>query len=124
MISLRKREGTPLIDGMYVIFQGLYQIRLKGTQECISAVENFDQLIEVGKLLIKRYGTVEHLRKLLSKCEYSTKVPEQELVRRQFEETYAVEKDLYRKWYGTLAVGQVETERRGVRKRIELRRPY
>ena len=124
MISLRRKEGTPLIDGMYVIFQGLYQIRLKGTQECISAVESFDRLIEVGKLLVKRYGTVEHLRKLLSKCEYSTKVPDQEFVRRQYEETYAVEKDLYKEWYNALAVGQVETERRSVRKRIQLRRPY
>ena len=124
MIRLRKKEGTPLIDGMYVIFKGLYQIRLKGTQEVMSAVESFDQLVEVGKLLIKRYDTVEHLRKLLSKCEYSTKVPEQELVRRQYEETNAVKKDLYKEWYNALAVGQVETERRGTRKRIELRRPY
>ena len=124
MIRLRKREGTPLIDGMYVIFQGLYQIRLKGTQECMSAVSTVDDLVRCGRLLIKRYGTVEHLRKLLSKCEYSTKVPEQELVRRQYEETYAVEKDLYKEWYNALSVGQVETERRGSRKRIELRRPY
>ena len=125
MIRLRKKDGTPLIDGMYVTFQGLYQIRLKGTQECISAVESFDRLIEAGKLLVKRYGTVEHLRKLLSKCEYSTKVPEHELVRRQYEETNAVRRDLYKEWYNALAVGQVETERkRGSRKRIELRRPY
>lgn len=124
MIRLRKKDGTPLIDGMYVIFKGLYQIRLKDTQECISAVGSFDQLIEMGKLLVKRYGTVEYLRKLLSKCEYTTKVPEQELVRRQYEETHAVEKDLYKEWYNALAVGQVETERRSVRKRVELRRPY
>ena len=124
MIRLRKKEGTPLIDGMYVIFQGLYQIRLKGTQECMSAVSTVDDLVRCGRLLIKRYGTVEHLRKLLSKCEYSTKVPEQELVRRQYEETYAVEADLHKEWYNALAVGQVETERRGARKRIELRRPY
>ena len=124
MIRLRKKEGTPLIDGMYVIFQGLYQIRLKGTQECMSAVSTVDDLVRCGRLLIKRYGTVEHLRKLLSKCEYSTKVPEQELVRRQYEETNAVKKDLYKEWYNALAVGQVETERRGSRKRIELRRPY
>ena len=125
MIRLRKKEGTPLIDGMYVIFQGVYQIRLKGTQECISAVGSFDRLIEVGKLLVKRYGTIEYLRRLLSKCEYSTKVTEQELVRRQYEETNAVKKDLYKEWYNALAVGQVETERRrGSRKRIELRRPY
>ena len=121
MIRLRKKEGTPLIDGMYVIFQGLYQIRLKGTQECISAVGSFDQLIGVGKLLVKRYGTVEYLRKLLSKCEYSTKVPEHELVRRQYEETNAVEADLHKEWYNALAVGQVETERKGARKRIRLR---
>lgn len=122
MIRLRNKEGTPLIDGMYVIFQGLYQIRLKGTQECMSAVSTIDDLVRCGRLLIKRYGTVEHLRKLLSKCEYSTKVPEQELVRRQYEETNAVEKDLYKEWYNALAVGQVETERRiGSRKRIRLR---
>ena len=124
MIRLRKKEGTPLIDGMYVVFKGLYQIRLKGTQECMSAVSTVDDLVRCGRLLIKRYGTVEHLRKLLSKCEYSTKVPEQELVRRQYEETYAVEADLHKEWYNALAVGQVETERRAVRKRIELRRPY
>ena len=124
MIRLRKKEGTPLIDSIYVIFQGLYQIRLKGTQECISAVGSFDQLLGAGKLLVKRYGTVEYLRKLLSKCEYSTKVPEHELVRRQYEETNAVKKDLHKEWYNALAVGQVETERRSVRKRIELRRPY
>ena len=118
MIRLRNREGTPLIDGMYVTFKGLYQIRLKGTQECISAVESFDRLVEVGKILVKRYGTVEHIRKLLSKCEYSTKVPEQELVRRQYEETNAVKKDLYKEWYNALAVGQGETERRGTRKRV------
>ena len=123
MIRLRNKEGTPLIDGMYVIFQGLYQIRLKGTQECMSAVSTVDDLVRCGRLLIKRYGTVEHLRKLLSKCEYK-KVPEQELVRRQYEETRAVEKDLYKEWYNALAVGQVETERKGARKRIELRRPY
>lgn len=121
MIRLRKKEGTPLIDGMYVIFQGLYQIRLKGTQECMSAVSTVDDLVRCGRLLIKRYGTVEHLRKLLSKCEYSTKVPEQELVRRQYEETRAVEVDLHKEWYNALAVGQVETERKGERKRIRLR---
>ena len=124
MIRLRKKEGTPLIDGMYVIFQGLYQIRLKGTQECMSAVSTVDDLVRCGRLLIKRYRTVEHLRKLLSEGEYSFKMSEQELVRRQYEETNAVKKDLYKEWYNALAVGQVETERRSVRKRIELRRPY
>ena len=125
MIRLRKKEGTPLIDGMYVIFQGLYQIRLKGTQECMSAVSTVDDLVRCGRLLIKRYGTVEHLRKLLSEGEYNFKMSEQELVRRQYEETNAVKKDLYKEWYNALAVGQVETERRrGSRKRIELRRPY
>ena len=125
MIRLRNKECTPLIDGMYVISKGLYQIRLKDTQECISAVESFDRLVEVGKILIERYISVERIRKLLSKCEYSTKVPEQELVRRQYEETNAVKKDLYKEWHNALAVGQVETERRrGSRKRIELRRPY
>ena len=124
MIRLRKKEGTPLIDGMYVIFQGLYQIRLKGTQECMSAVSTVDDLIRCSKLLIKRYGTVERLRKLLCEGEYSFKMSEQELVRRQYEETNAVKKDLYKEWYNALAVGQVETERRGTRKRIELRRPY
>ena len=125
MIRLRKKEGTPLIDGMYVIFQGLYQIRLKGTQECMSAVSTVDDLVRCGRLLIKPYGTVEYLRKLLSEGEYSFKMSEQELVRRQYEETNAVKKDLYKEWYNALAVGQVETERRrGSRKRIELRRPY
>ena len=121
MIRLRKKEGTPLIDGMYVIFQGLYQIRLKGTQECMSAVSTVDDLIRCGRLLIKRYGTVERLRRLLSEGEYSFKLSEQELVRRQYEETNAVKKDLYKEWYNALAVGQVETERRGARKRIRLR---
>lgn len=121
MIRLRKKEGTPLIDGMYVIFKGLYQIRLKDTQECMSAVSTVEDLVRCGKLLIKRYGTVERLRKLLSESEYSFKMSEQELVRRQYEETNAVEKDLYKEWYRTLTAGQVETERKGKRKRIVLR---
>ena len=124
MIKLRKKEGTPLIDGMYVIFRGLYQIRLKGTQECISAVSTVDDLVRCGRLLIKRYGTVEHLRKLLYEGEYAFKMSEQDLVRKQYEETNAVKKDLYKEWYKALAEGQIETERRGTRKRIKLRRPY
>lgn len=121
MIRLRKKEGTPLIDGMYVIFQGLYQIRLKGTQEVMSAVSTVDDLIRCGRLLIKRYGTVERLRRLLSEGEYSFKLSEQELVRRQYEETNAVEKDLYKDWYNALTTGQVETERKSVRKRVSIR---
>ena len=121
MIRLRKKEGTPLIDGMYVIFQGLYQIRLKGTQECMSAVSTVDDLVRCGRLLIKRYRTVEHLRKLLSEGEYSFKMSEQELVRRQYEETNAVKKDLYKEWYNALTTGQVETERKSVRKRVSIR---
>ena len=124
MIKLHKKGKTPLVDGLYVVFKGLYQIRLKDTHECISAVESTDKLVRVGKLLIKRYGTVENLRRMLSQCEYNTKLSEQELVRRQYEEKNSVEKDLYKEWYNALAVGQVETERRGARKRIELRRPY
>ena len=46
MISLKKKiQGTPLIDGLYVRFKGLYQIRLKDTHECMSAVSTYEDLV-------------------------------------------------------------------------------
>ena len=120
MIRLRKKEGTPLADGLYVIFRGMYQIRLRGTQECISAVSSFEELVRCGNLLIKRYRTVEQLRRVLSACEYNPKAPEPELIRRKYEEHIAVEDDLQRDWYNSLDVGE-EDIHRTIRKRVELK---
>lgn len=99
MISLKKKiQGTPLIDGLYVRFKGLYQIRLKDTHECMSAVNTYEDLVRCGKTLCERYGTIENLRKLLSRCEYSPKPNEVEFIRISSEQDRNLESDLYKRW--------------------------
>lgn len=110
MISLRKREkGTPVIDGLYVIHQGhMYQIRVRDTQEVLSAVSTIEDLVRCGRNLIKKYQTIECMRRRLSQCEYSTNVPEQELIRRKYSQERALEGELQKEWYSALT--GIETE--------------
>lgn len=116
MISLRKREkGTPLIEGLYVVRQGhMYQIRVQDTQEVLSAVPTVEDLVKCGKVLIKRYQTIECLRRRLSQCEYR-KVPEQELIRREYSQKRALEGALQQEWYSALT--GIKTEVKEVNKK-------
>lgn len=116
MVKLKRKNvvfaDTPLIEGLYVTKGGsMLQIRLKEIQVVMSAVSTFEELVRCGKLLVERYKTVENLRKKLSECEYSNKVSEQELIRRQFDETQALESELQREWYTAVTTQPVvETE--------------
>lgn len=114
MVKLKRKNvvfaDTPLIEGLYVTKGGsMLQIRLKEIQVVMSAVSTFEELVSCGKLLVERYKTVENLRKKLSECEYSNKVSEQELIRRRFDETQALESELQREWY-TAVITQPVTE--------------
>lgn len=116
MVKLKRREvlyaDTPLVEGLYVTKGGsMLQIRLKEIQVVMSAVSTFEELVRCGKLLVERYKTVENLRRKLAESEYVNKVPEQELVRRQFDESQALESELQREWYTAVtAQPVVETE--------------
>lgn len=116
MIKLKRKNvvfaDTPLIEGLYVTKSGsMLQIRLKGSQVVMSAVATFDKLVECGKVLVERYRTVENLNKRLSECEYSCKVSEPTMVRRQYEESQALDSDLQREWYKAVSFQPVvETE--------------
>ena len=104
MVKLKRKNvvfaDTPLIEGLYVTKGGsMLQIRLKEIQVVMSAVSTFEELVRCGKLLVERYKTVENLRKKLAESEYANKVPEQELIRRQFDETQALESELQKNWY-------------------------
>ena len=110
-----------LINSLYVIHKGLYQIRLKGTQEVISAVGSFSDLLSVSNLLLKKDKTIDNLKEKLSECEYAMNVPAQELVRRKYEETNAVEKDLYKNWYNTLTRSDTCERDVKVRKRVKIK---
>lgn len=131
MVKLKRRgvvyADTPLIEGLYVTKGGsMLQIRLKEIQVVMSAVSTFEELVRCGKLLVERYKTVENLRKKLAECEYSNRVSEQELIRRQFDETQALESDLQKNWYKAVTEKPVvETEvkkDRPVRKSIKLKK--
>ena len=105
MISLKKKlQGTPLIDGLYVRFKGLYQIRLKDTHECMSAVGSYEDLVRCGKTLCERYGTIENLRKQLARCEYSPKPNEVEFIRISAEQDKYLDSDLYKRWVDDVKV--------------------
>lgn len=125
MISLKKRlQGTPLIDGLYVRLKGLYQIRLKDTQECMSAVSTYEELVKCGKTLCERYGTVENLRKLLSRCEYSAKPSEVDFIRISAEQEKNLESELYKEWLADVRTHLPckQTCERGARVAIRLRK--
>lgn len=116
MVKLKRRNvtfsDTPLIEGLYVTKSGsMLHIRLKELQVVISAVTTFEELVKCGKLLVERYRTVETLKKRLSECEYGSRVSEQELIRRQFDESQALESDLQESWYKAMTENPVvETE--------------
>lgn len=125
-ISLKKKTGTPLIEELYVVHKRQYQIRLKDTQECMSAVSTYEDVVKCGKLLCERYGTAENLRRLLSQCEYPQTPAEHEKIRRDYEQTIALEDDLYKRWYndvkGNIRIRE-ETNNRpkvGLRKRFKV----
>lgn len=122
MVKLKRKNvvfaDTPLIEGLYVTKGGsMLQIRLKEIQVVMSAVSTFEELVRCGKLLVERYKTVENLRKKLSECEYSNRVPEQELIRRQFDETQALESELQKNWYKAV------TEKPVVETEVKVKRP-
>lgn len=94
-----KKKGTPLLDGLYVVHRGFYQLRLKGTQECMAAVGSVEDLVRCTKVLIDTYGTVEYLTRLLNESEDYRPVAGKEFVRRQYEEELALDSSLYREWY-------------------------
>lgn len=116
MVKLKKRgvvfADTPLIEGLYVVKGGsLLQIRVRGIQIVMSAVSSYEELVECGKRLVKRYKTIENLRKLLKECEYVGRVSERLVTARQSEEEQALESDLHRDWYrDVLSQPVVETE--------------
>lgn len=123
-ISLKKKTGTPLIEGLYVVHKRQYQIRLKDTQECMSAVSTFEDVVNCGKLLCERYGTVENLRRLLGQREYLQTPAEHEKIRRDSEQTQALEDDLYKKWYG-LVKGNIRIrEETNNRPKVGLRKKF
>ena len=131
MVKLKRREvlyaDTPLVEGLYVTKGGsMLQIRLKEIQVVMSAVSTFEELVRCGKLLVERYKTVENLRRKLAESEYVNRVPEQELIRRQFDETQALESELQKSWYKAVTEKPVvETEvkqDRPVRKSIKLKK--
>lgn len=128
MIKLKRKSvvfaDTPLIEGLYVTRGGdMLQIRLKGEQTVMSSVSSFEELVKCGKLLVKRYKTVENLKRKVSECEYSGNISEQELIRRQFSENQAITSELQRKWYEAVSEEEiVETQVKTTKpKRVKLK---
>lgn len=118
MISLKK-GGTPLLDGLYLAHQGtMYQIRLKGTQEVLSSVTNFEDAVRCGKNLIVRYRTVERAKEHLGKGEHL--VPENELVRRIQEESTYTGNKICKEFINRLSPTKGEEDSLVKRKRVKL----
>ena len=122
MISIKKENDVSLVKHLYVIHDGLYQIRVKNTQEVLCAVSSFSKLVVIGKRLIRKYSNLNTLRSKIRACEYNIIPSENELIRRKYEEGIALESGLYKSWYSEVTAGLVETERKTrPRKRLSVK---